>query len=78
MKNHRRGCLIPVTINQVLTLVLLDTGAACTMIGKPLYETLPAAKPLTLKQDDVVRLEVIGGNAAPTLGTATVQSCTLP
>ncbi len=38
------------------------------MIGQPLYEILQAVQPLKLKKD-----EVIGGGAAPTLGTATVQ-----
>ncbi len=43
------------------------------MIGRPLYETLHAVTPLKLKTDEDLRLEVIGGGAAPTLGTATVQ-----
>ncbi len=73
VKNHHRGWLIPVTINQVATMALLDTGATCTMIGRPLYKTLQDAQPLKVKQDEDLRLEVIGGGAAPTLGTATVQ-----
>ncbi len=72
-KKHCRGWLIPITINQTSTLALLDTGATCTMIGRPLYETLHAVQPLKLKTDEDLRLEVIGGGAAPTLGTATVQ-----
>ncbi len=43
------------------------------MIGRPLYETLQAVQPLKVKQDEDLCLEVIGGGAAPTLGTATVQ-----
>ncbi len=43
------------------------------MIGWPLYETLQAVQPLKLKKDEDLHLEVIGGGAAPTLGTATVQ-----
>ncbi len=43
------------------------------MIGRPLYETLQAAQPLKVRQDEDLRLKVIGGGAAPTLGTATVQ-----
>ncbi len=43
------------------------------MIGRPLYEALHAVQPLKLKTDECLRLEVIGGGAAPTLGTATVQ-----
>ncbi len=54
-------------------MALLDTGATCTMIGRPLYELLQAAQPLKVRQDENLRLEVIGGGAAPTLGTATVQ-----
>ncbi len=72
-KKHCRGWLIPITINQTSTLALLDTGATCTMIGPPLYETLHAVQPLKPKTDEDLRLEVIGGGAAPTLGTATVR-----
>ncbi len=54
-------------------MALLDTGATCTMIGQPLYELLQVAQPLKVRQDENLRLEVIGGGAAPTLGTATVQ-----
>ncbi len=43
------------------------------MIGRLLYETLQAAKPLKVKQDEDLCIEVIGGGAAPTLGTANVQ-----
>ncbi len=43
------------------------------MIGQPLYEILQAVQPLILKKDEDLRLEVIGGDAAPTLGTVTVQ-----
>ncbi len=72
-KKHCRGWLIPITIKQTSTLELLDTGATCTMMGRPLYETLHAVTPLKLKTDEDLRLEVIGGGAAPTLGTATVR-----
>ncbi len=72
-KKHCRGWLIPITINQTSTLALLYTGATCTIIGRPLYETLHAVTPLKLKTDESLWLEVIGGGAAPTLGTATVQ-----
>ncbi len=44
-KGHHRGWLVPVTINQVAKMALLDTGATCTMIGRPLYELLQAAQP---------------------------------
>ncbi len=69
-KNHHHGWLIPVTINQVSTMALLHTGAAYNMIGWPLYETFQAARPLKVKQDKDLRLDVIRGGAAPTLGTA--------
>ncbi len=72
-KGHHRGWLVPVTINQVATMALLDTGATCTLIGRLLYELLQAVQPLKVKQDENLCLEVIGGGAAPTLGTATVQ-----
>ncbi len=69
-KKSCRRWLILITINQTSTLALLDTGATCTMIGLPLYKTLHAIQPLNSRQ---LRLEVIGGGTAPTLGTATVQ-----
>ena len=64
-KKHCRGWLIPITINQTSTLALLDTGATCTMIGRPLYETLHAVQPLKLKTDEDLHLEVVAGGAAP-------------
>ncbi len=70
---HCRSWLIPITINQISTLALLDTGATCTMIGRPLYEMLQAVQPLKLKTDEDLQLEVTGGGTAPTLSTATVQ-----
>ncbi len=70
-RGHHRGWLIPVTINQVVTRALLDTSA--TLIGRPLYETLQAAQPLKVRQDEDLRLEVIGEGTAPMLGTATIQ-----
>ncbi len=74
VNKHYRAWLIPITINQISTLALLDTGAMCTMIGRPLYETLQVVQPLKLKKkDEDLRLKVIEGGAAPTLGTATVQ-----
>ncbi len=54
-------------------MALLDTGATCTTIGRPLYETLQTANPLKVKQDEELHLEVVGGGANPTLGTANVQ-----
>ncbi len=53
-------------------MALLDTSATCTMVVRPLYETLQVAKPLKVKQGEELRIEVIGGSAAPTLGTANV------
>ncbi len=51
-KKYCRGWLISITINQTSTLALLDTGATCTMIRRPLYETLHAIQPLKLKTDE--------------------------
>ena len=73
VNKHYHGWLISITINQVSILALLDIGATSTMIGWPLYETLQAVQSLKVKQDEDLHLEVIGGGAAPTLGTATVQ-----
>ncbi len=72
-KGHHRGWLVPVTINQVATMALLDTDATCTMIGRPLYELLQAAQPLKVRQDESLCLEVIGEGAAPMLDTANVE-----
>ncbi len=66
VNKHYHRWLIPITINHVATLALLNTGATCTMIGQ-------AAQTLKVKRDEDLRLEVIGGLAASTLGTATVQ-----
>ncbi len=73
--------MIPITINQISTLALLDTDATCAVIGRPLYETLQVVQQLTLIEkktlkplkDEDLLLEVIGGGVAPTLGMATVQ-----
>ncbi len=73
VNKHYHVWLIPITIKQVSTLALLDASATCTMIRWLLYETLQAVQPLKVKQDEDLRLEVIGGSAAPTLGMATVQ-----
>ncbi len=54
-------------------MVRRDTGATCTMIGRPLYENILAARPLKVQQDEDLHPEVIEGGTAPTLGTATVQ-----
>ncbi len=72
-KSDMRTLDKPRDLEKTSTLALLDTGATCTMIGRPLYETLHAVQPLKLKTDEDLRLEVIGGGAAPTLSTATIQ-----
>ncbi len=47
-----------------MTMALLGTGATYTVMGQSLYETLQVAKPLKVKKDEALRLEVIGGSAA--------------
>ena len=73
VNKYYRSWLIPITINKISTLALLDTSVTCTMIVRPLYETLQDVQPLKLKRDEDLRLKVIGGGAAPTLGTTTVR-----
>ncbi len=54
-------------------MALLNTGATRTMLGRSLYEIFQVATPLKVKQDKDLRLKVVGGGAASTLGTTTVQ-----
>ncbi len=68
------GCwLIPVPVEGVKTLALIDTGASVTMIGRPLYEKIQKLQPLRLKMQEMPRLKGLGGNPVSTLGSTEVD-----
>ncbi len=68
------GCwLIPITVEGVNILVLIDTGASVTMMGWPLYQKVQQVHALKLQTHDMPRLEGVGGNPVPTLGCAEVE-----
>ncbi len=68
------GCwLIPITVEGVNTLALIDTGASVTMMGWPLYQKVQQVHALKLQTHDMPRLEGVGGNPVPTLGSAEVE-----
>ncbi len=52
------GCwLIPVTVECVQTLALLDTGASVSMMGRPLYQKVQQVSCLRLQTQDTAQLE---------------------
>ncbi len=65
--------LIPITVEGVETLALIDTGASVSMLGHPLYQKIKQLKQLTLQTQETPRLEGVGGNPVPTLGHAEVE-----
>ncbi len=68
------GCwLIPITVEGVNTLALIDTGVSVTMMGRPLYQKVQQVRALKLQTHDMPRLEGVDGNPAPTLGCAEVE-----
>ncbi len=68
------GCwLIPITVEGIQTLVLIDTGASVSMMGWPLYQKVQHVSQMRLEMQDTPRLEGAGGNPVPTLGHADVQ-----
>ncbi len=68
------GCwLIPVTVEGIETLALIDTGASVSMLFCPLYQKIKQCKELTLPTQETPRLEGVGGNPVPTLGHAEVE-----
>ncbi len=57
------GCgLIPVAVESVKTLALIDTGASVMMMGCPLYEKIQKLRPLHLQTREIPWLEGVGGN----------------
>ncbi len=68
------GCwLIPVTVEGIETLALIDTGASVSMLGRPLYQKIKQLKQLALQTQGTPQLEGVGGNPIPTLGHAEVE-----
>ncbi len=56
------GCwLIPITVEGVQTLALLDTGASVSMMGRPLYQKVQQVSRLRLQTQDTPQLEGVGG-----------------
>ncbi len=67
------GCwLMPITVEGVSTLVLLDTGATVSMMGRPLYQKMQQVSWLRLQMQETLRLKEVGGNPVPALGHTTV------
>ncbi len=67
------GCwLITVAVEGVKTLALINTGASVTMMDHPLYEKIEKLRPLHLQMREMPRLEGVGGNPVPTLGSTEV------
>ncbi len=68
------GCwLIPITVEGLNTLALIDTGASVIMMGRLLYQKVQQVRALKLQTHDMPRLEGVGGNPIPTLGCAKVE-----
>ena len=67
------GCwLIPITVEGVNTLALIDTGASVTTMGWLLYQKVQQVCAMKLQTHDMPRLEGAGGNPVPMLGCAEV------
>ncbi len=67
------GCwLIPVAVEGIKTLALIDTGASAMMMGHPLYEKIQKLQPLRLQTHEMPRLEGVGANRVPTMGSTEV------
>ncbi len=68
------GCwLIPLTVEGVNTLALIDTGVSVTIMGRPLYQKVQQVHALKLQTHDMPCLKGVGGNPVPTSGCAEVE-----
>ncbi len=72
-KSHPGCWLIPITVEGIKTLALIDTGASMSMMGRHLYQKVQQVSQMRLQTQDTPRLEGVGGNPVPTLGHADVQ-----
>ncbi len=67
------GCwLIPVAVEGIKILALIDTGASVMMMTHPLFEKIQKLRPLCLQMREMIQLEGVGGNPIPTLGSTEV------
>ena len=64
--------MIPITVEGVNTLALIDIGVSVTMMGWLLYQKVQQVGGLKLQTHDMPRLKGVGGNPVPTLGCAEV------
>ncbi len=69
--SHLGYWLIPITVEGVQTLALLDTSASVSMMGRPLYQKVQQVS-LCVSKGKTPQLEGVGGNPVPTLGHTTV------
>ncbi len=68
------GCwFIPITVEGVKTLALIDTGASLSMMGRPLYQKIQQVSQMCLQMRETLQLEGVGGNYGPTLGHGEVD-----
>ena len=65
--------LIPITVEGVNTLALIDTGALVTMMGWPLYQKVQQVRALKLQTHDMQHVKCVGGNPVTTLDCAEVE-----
>ena len=78
MKLQKEGingvsALLPVTINGTETKLLVDTGAAVTIISSELFNRIPDNVKPQLTECTSVKLEAADGNCIAVAGTATVD-----
>ncbi len=66
--------MVPVTVEGISTLALIDTGAEVTMMRRPLYQKVQQVHALKLQMHDIPHLEGVGGNSVHTLGCAKVEA----
>ena len=72
--------VLPVTINNVKTYALLDTGAGCSLLSKAVYESMSRSLyPLRVRTKNIAG---VGNNTLPTMGdlvcSVTIASCKYP
>ncbi len=60
-------------VEGIKTLVLIDTGAFMSLMGRPLYQKVQQVSQMRLQMQETPRLEGVRGNSVPTLGHADGQ-----
>ncbi len=67
------GCwLIPITVEGIRALALIDRGASVSMTGRPLYKKVQQISRLCLQTQEMPWPEGVGSNPVPTLCHAEV------